>query len=61
MTKRITVEIAESIDSIRDFIQGQTGVRMTYVQVFNHLIHFYIKHANEPRTKWAPIIKGKNT
>jgi hypothetical protein len=59
MTKRITVEIAESIDSIRDFIQGQTGVRMTYVQVFDHLIHFYIKHANEPRTKWAPIIKGK--
>ena len=51
MTKRITVEIAESIDDIRDFIQGQTGVRMTYVQIFDHLIHFYIKHANEPRTK----------
>jgi hypothetical protein len=45
MTKRITVEIAESIDDIRDFIQGQTGVRMTYVQIFDHLIHFYIKHA----------------
>jgi len=61
MTKRITVEVAESVDDIRDFIQGQTGVRMTYVQVFDHLIHFYIKHANEPRTKWTPILKEKKT
>jgi hypothetical protein len=30
---------------------------MTYVQIFNHLIHFYIQHAAEPRTKWAPIFK----
>ena len=21
----------------------------------------YIKHANEPRTKWAPILKGEKT
>jgi hypothetical protein len=32
-------------------------VEMTYVQIFNHLIHFYMTHAAEPRTKWAPIFK----
>lgn len=55
MTKRLSVNVDDSIDDIRAFIQKQTGVRMTYVQVFDHLIDFYVKHANEPRTKWAPI------
>jgi hypothetical protein len=57
MSKRITIVVNEDIDKIRDFIKEQTGVDMTYVQVFDHLIHFYIKHAAEPRTKWAPIFK----
>ena len=61
MVKRITVEIDQDIDRIREFINTQTGVRMTYVQRFNHLIHFYIKHANEPRTKWTPIFKQEKT
>tara|TARA_R110000803_G_scaffold146200_1_gene212025 strand:- start:539 stop:727 length:189 start_codon:yes stop_codon:yes gene_type:complete len=61
MVKRITVEIDQDIDRIREFINTQTGVRMTYVQLFNHLIHFYIKHANEPRTKWTPIFKQEKT
>jgi hypothetical protein len=55
--KRITIPVDSEIDNIKDFIKEQTGVEMTYVQVFNHLIHFYIKHAAEPRTKWAPIFK----
>jgi hypothetical protein len=53
--KRVTVPVDQGIDKIKDFIQEQTGVEMTYVQIFNHLIHFYMKHAAEPRTKWAPI------
>jgi hypothetical protein len=57
MSKRITIVVNEDIDKIKDFIQQQTGVEMTYVQIFNHLIHFYIQHAAEPRTKWAPIFK----
>lgn len=61
VSKRITIEVDDNIDRIRDFIHQQTGVRMTYVQVFDHLIHFYVKHANEPRTQWAPIVKEKNT
>ncbi|HSG62661.1 MAG TPA: hypothetical protein VLA24_14630 [Pseudomonadales bacterium] len=54
--KRITVCIDDNVDNIRTFIQEQTGVKMTYVQVIDHLIHFYIKHANEPRTKWTPMV-----
>jgi hypothetical protein len=57
--KRVTVYVDEEIDNIRGFIQDRTGVEMTYVQVFNHLIHFYMKHANEPRTQWAPMPKKK--
>ena len=59
MSKRITVSVDSGVDDIRDFIQSQTGVRMTYVQVFDHLIHFYVRHANEPRTKWAPIFSER--
>ena len=55
--KRVTLPVDENIDRIREFIKEQTGVEMTYVQLFNHLIHFYMKHAAEPRTKWAPIFK----
>jgi hypothetical protein len=55
--KRITIPVDANIDRIIAFIKEQTGVEMTYVQVFNHLIHFYIQHAAEPRTKWAPIFK----
>lgn len=55
--KRITIPVDANIDRIIAFIKEQTGVEMTYVQVFNHLIHFYIQHAAEPRTKWTPIFK----
>jgi hypothetical protein len=55
--KRVTVPVDQGIDKIKEFIQEQTGVEMTYVQIFNHLIHFYMKHAAEPRTKWALIFK----
>jgi hypothetical protein len=57
MTKRITIVVNQDIDKIRDFIKTQTGVEMSYVQVFDHLIHFYTQHAAEPRTKWAPVFK----
>ena len=55
--KRVTVPVDENIDKIREFVQSQTGVEMTYTQLFNHLIHFYVTHAAEPRTKWVPIFK----
>jgi hypothetical protein len=55
--KRITIPVDANIERIREFVKEQTGVDMTYTQVFNHLIHFYISHAAEPRTRWAPIFK----
>ena len=58
--KRITVPVDQAIDIIKDRLKVDTGIEMTYVQVFNFLIHFYMKHANEPRTKWLTIeTKGK--
>jgi hypothetical protein len=54
-TKRITVHVDANIEVIRDFIEKETGVRMTYIQLFDYLIHFYMKHAQEPRTKWAAL------
>lgn len=60
MTKRITIAVDEKIDTIRDHIFANTGVMMTYVQVFDHLMHFYIKSGNVPKTKWAPVTKAKD-
>jgi len=58
--KRITVPVDQAIDIIKDRLKADTGIEMTYVQVFNFLIHFYLKHANEPRTKWQAVTtKGK--
>lgn len=53
--KRVTMPIDARIETVRDHLQQETGLRMTYVQIFNFLIHFYMKHANEPRTKWAVL------
>lgn len=51
-TKRITIPVSETIDEIRERLRADTGITMTYSQVFNFLIHFYVSHASEPRTQW---------
>ena len=53
--KRVTVDVKSEIEKIRDKIKADTGVTMTYVQTFDFLIDFYLKHANVPRTKWVEI------
>lgn len=53
--KRITVPVSEDIELIRNRIAADTGVKMTYTQVFNFLIHFYVERANEPKTKWKSL------
>ena len=57
--KRITITVSSDIDVIRNKIQEDTGVVMTYVQTFDYLIHFYMQKANEPKTRWA-ILRKKN-
>jgi len=41
--KRITITVDKKIDEIREKIQQETGVQMTYVQTFDYLIHHYLK------------------
>lgn len=54
-TKRITLPVSKDIDLIRNRIATDTGVKMTYTQVFNFLVHFYVERANEPKTKWKSL------
>jgi len=56
-TKRITVSVNQDVDLIRDTMAQNTGIKMSYIQIFNYLIHFYIKHCNEPRTRWTELEK----
>jgi hypothetical protein len=54
-TKRITLPVSESIDDIRDQLAKDTGIRMTYTQIFNYLVHFYLSRTEQPaapRTQW---------
>ena len=53
--KRITLYLPDSVDVIKKRLEANCGIQMTYVQVFSFLMHFYIKHANEPKTKWSPL------
>lgn len=52
-TKRITIPVDHTIDAVKDRLCADTGIRMSYIQIINYLIYFYLKHAAEPRTKWA--------
>ena len=59
-TKRITVNINQDVDLIRETLTQNTGIKMSYIQIFNYLIHFYLKHCNEPRTKWKELEKSSS-
>lgn len=54
-TKRITIPVSADIDLIRDRLAADTGITMTYSQVFNFLVHFYVERANEPKSKWRSL------
>jgi len=49
------VPVTKDIDLIRERIKRDTGIDMTYVQIFNFLIHFYVERANEPKSKWRSL------
>ena len=54
-TKRITIPVTKDIDLIRDRLKSDTGITMSYTQIFNFLIHFYVERANEPKSKWKSL------
>lgn len=58
-TKRVTIPVSKDIDSIRARLAADTGIIMSYAQIFNFLIHFYLKHSAEPRTKWQSLAPAK--
>ena len=49
--KRLTVSVSDDIDKIKQRIFEDTGVLMTYVQVFDYLINFYYKN-QKIQTNW---------
>jgi len=54
--KRITIPVSKDIDRIRERLSADTGILMNYSQIFNFLIHFYMTHAAEPRTRWQSTV-----
>jgi hypothetical protein len=54
-TKRITIPVSNDIDLIRERLRVDTGIDMTYTQIFNFLVHFYVQRANEPKSKWKSL------
>ena len=51
-TKRITIPVNIEVDTIRAILAKDTGIQMSYAQIFNYLIHFYKQHADIPKTQW---------
>lgn len=54
-TKRVTIPVSKDIDLIRERIKRDTGIDMSYAQIFNFLIHFYVERASEPKSKWRSL------
>lgn len=54
-TKRVTIPVSHTIDVIRDQLKRDTGITMSYAQIFNFLIHYYVERNNQPKTKWRPL------
>jgi hypothetical protein len=54
-TKRVTIPVSTDIDLIRDRLTQDTGITMSYAQIFNFLIHFYVTKANEPKSQWKSL------
>ena len=55
-TKRVTIPINIEVDVVRKLLSQDTGIQMSYAQIFNFLIHFYKQHSAIPKTAW--VTKG---
>jgi len=55
MNKRITMTVSDDLADIREKLSADLGIKMTYNQVLDYLIHFYSTRAQQPdvpRTQW---------
>jgi len=53
--KRITLPVTGTLDDIRTQLSKDTGIKMTYNQVLDYLVHFYLVRTQQPdapRTVW---------
>jgi hypothetical protein len=53
--KRITITVSDDLADMREKLSADLGVKMTYNQVLDYLIHFYSTRAQQPdvpRTQW---------
>ena len=57
--KRITIPVSEGIDEIRDQLSKDTGIKMTYNQVLDYLIHFYLVRTQQPTFHMPPITQWR--
>ena len=51
----MTIPVSKDVDLIRDRLAQDTDIKMSYSQIFNFLIHFYVERANEPKSKWKSL------
>jgi hypothetical protein len=55
MNKRITLPVSDDLADIREKLSADLGIKMTYNQVLDYLIHFYSTRAQQPEaphTQW---------
>jgi hypothetical protein len=55
MNKRITMPVSGDLADIREKLSADLGIKMTYNQVIDYLVHFYSTRAQQPevpRTQW---------
>ena len=55
MNKRITMTVSEDLADIREKLSADLGIKMTYNQVIDYLVHFYLSRTEQPevpRTQW---------
>jgi hypothetical protein len=53
--KRITITVSDDLADVREKLSADLGIKMTYNQVLDYLIHFYSTRAQQPdvpRTQW---------
>jgi hypothetical protein len=55
MSKRITMPITQNLNDVREQIKSDMGIELTYTQIIDFLIHFYITKSEQPKTQWRPI------
>lgn len=55
MSKRITLPISGKIDHIKEKVQEDLGIEMTYAQIVDFLIHYYVSKTAQPKTQWREI------